>query len=177
MQNPWGELDKEEAALQQNPYGGLGFDEEGNHLSWHGGQVHFRGTLRDVSPKGSKQIAYKVVLERAELGSSDQFARRFGSKHFFRLKLSKAVSNGDGEELLRFLCRPLVLCGGVFRAFFAKENNVFFVKTNEHWDGRTLTKTTPGILSFIEFLDWHNSMERNSSQVSGFNSAAIFLTE
>lgn len=163
--NPWGELDKEEEALQRNPYGGLGFDEEGNHLSWHGGQVHFRGTLKDVSPKGSKQIAYKVVLERAELGSSDQFARRFGSKNFFRLKLSKAVSNRDGEELLHFLCRPLVLCSGVFRAFFAKENNVFFVKTNEHWNGRALTsETTPGVLCFIDFLDWHNSMEKNSSQ-------------
>lgn len=164
-------------ALQQNAYGGLGFDEEGNPLSWHGGQIHFRGTLRDVSPKGSKQIAYGIVLERAELGSSDQFARRFGSKNFFRLKLSKAVLNSDSEELLRFLCRPLVLCNGVFRAFFAKETNVFFTRTNEQWNGREMTPgAAPGVFAFLEFLDWHNSLERNSSQVSDFNLAAILAT-
>jgi len=94
------------------------------------------------------------------------FARRFGSKHFFRLKLTKSL-NRNPEKTLQFLQRPLLLCGFVFRAFYAKESNVFYVKTNEVTDGTTVVpdKVVPGIMPFMEFLDWHNPIELNSDQV------------
>lgn len=94
------------------------------------------------------------------------FARRFGSKHFFRLKLTKSL-NRNPEKLLRFLQRPLLLCGFVFRAFYAKESNIFYVKTNEVTDGTTIVpdKVIPGIMPFMKFLDWHNPIQLNSNQV------------
>ena len=100
------------------------------------------------------------------LGPSTMFARRFGSKHFFRLKLTKSLNRNPGK-LLQFLQRPLLLCGFVFRAFYAKESNIFYVKTNEVTDGTTIVagEILPDIMPFLKFLDWHNSIELNSSQV------------
>ena len=111
---------------------------------------------------------YKLTLEPAELSSSHSFARRFGSKHFLRMKLTKGVTNKHSKELLDYIRRPLILCGSVFRAFFAKESNVFYVKTNEGTDGKSILSnvSVPGVMSFLEFINWHNPIELNSKQVS-----------
>lgn len=154
-------MDREEEALSKDPYGGLGFNEKGERGDWYGGQVLFTGKL---VKKGSE---YKIELEPAMLGPSTMFARRFGSKHFFRVKIPKS-QKGDLEKLLQFLQRPVLLCGFVFRAFYAKDTNIFYVKTNEVTDGTTIVigKTLPGVMSFMEFLDWHNPIELNSGQAS-----------
>ncbi|KAF8974482.1 RNA dependent RNA polymerase-domain-containing protein [Flammula alnicola] len=164
--SPWMELDREEEALSNNSYGGLGFNEEGEYLNWHGGQVLFHGQLHDTSAKGCKKPKFKLTLEPAELGPSNMFARRFGSKHFFRLKLTKAVLNKNVDDLMNYLRRPLILCGSVFRAFYAKDTNVFYVKTNESNDGVSIIDGKPikGGQSFLEFLDWHNAMDLNKGQ-------------
>ena len=167
-QSPWAELDHEEEALSKSPYGGLGFDEKGEHIGWHGGKILFHGKLQDASAKGcKKQPKYKITLDRAELSTSNMFGRRFGSKHFFRLKLTKAVLNRNPDPLMNYLRRPLILCGNVFRAFYAKDTNVFYVKTNERTDGSTISheETIDGVMSFLEFLDWHNPMALNAEQV------------
>jgi RNA-dependent RNA polymerase len=171
------ELDREEEALASNPYGGLGFDEKGEYLNWYGGQVLFHGKLQDTSEKGCKKAKYKILLERAELGTSNMFARRFGSKHFFRLKLTKSVLNKDADNLLNYLRRPLILCGSVFRAFFAKSSNVFYVKTNEATDGISIMdgNPLPNVLSFLEFLEWHNPMQLNMNQVGIHFDASVSL--
>ena len=95
------------------------------------------------------------------------FARRFGSKHFFRLKLTKGVLNKNADSLMNYIRRPLILCGNVFRAFYAKDTNVFYVKTNERTDGSTIIpgETIKGVMSFLEFLEWHNPMALNAGQV------------
>lgn len=111
---------------------------------------------------------YKLTLEPAELSSSHSFARRFGSKHFLRMKLTKGVINKHSKKLLDYIRRPLILCGSVFRAFFAKESNVFYVKTNEGTDGKSILSnvSVPNVMSFLEFINWHNPIELNSKQVS-----------
>lgn len=172
-------MDREEAALARNPFAGLGFNEEGERIEWYGGQVLFSGKLQDASKgcKNSSASKYKIILEPAALGPSTMFARRFGSKHFFRLKLTKS-SNKDPDALLQYLRRPLLLCGFVFRAFYAKESNIFYVKTNEITDGNAVIpgETIPGIMSFLEFLDWHNSIQLNSKQVNFFGSTVIHVS-
>ncbi|CAA7259841.1 unnamed protein product [Cyclocybe aegerita] len=166
--DPWQELDREEAALLNDPYGGLGFKPTGESLEWHGGQVLFHGKLHDISPKNcKKEPKYKMTLEPAELGPSNMFARRFGSKHFFRLKLTKGVLNKSAEHLMTYLQKPLLLCSGVFRAFYAKDTNVFYVKTNERTDGTRVLVCEPpiqNVYSFLEFLEWHNPMKLNMKQ-------------
>ncbi|KIM46105.1 hypothetical protein M413DRAFT_16853 [Hebeloma cylindrosporum] len=165
--SPWEELDREEESLSKSPYGGLGFDEEGEHIGWHGGKILFHGKLQDASAKGCKKPPkYKITLDRAELSTSNMFARRFGSKHFFRLKLTKPILNRNTDLLMNYIRRPLILCGNVFRAFYAKDTNVFYVKTNERTDGSIILRgeTIPGVMSFLEFLDWHNPMALNTEQ-------------
>lgn len=170
VKSPWEEFDREEGALQKGPYGGLGFDENKEPLGWHGGQVLFHAKLHDMARdrKSCTTPQYKLTLEPAELSTSHSFARRFGSKHFLRLKLTKAVLNKNSKQLMDYIRRPLILCGSVFRAFFAKESNVFYVKTNEGTDGKSILPDAPvpGVMSFLEFINWHNPMELNSKQVS-----------
>jgi hypothetical protein len=169
VKSPWEEFDREEEALRKNPYGGLGFDENKEFLGWHGGQVLFHAKLHNVArDRKSCTPQYKLTLEPAELSSSHSFARRFGSKHFLRMKLTKSVVNKHSKKLLDYLRRPLILCGGVFRAFFAKESNVFYVKTNEGTDGKSILSnvSVPNIMSVWEFINWHNPIELNSKQVS-----------
>jgi hypothetical protein len=97
------------------------------------------------------------------------FARRFGSKHFFRLKMPKALKF-NSDSLLQFLRKPLLLCGFVFRAFYAKDSNIIYVKTNEVTDGQIITgEILPGTMPFLEFLDWHNPIELNADQVCFVN--------
>lgn len=167
VQCPWQELDREEEALRGSPYGGLGFNQNDEPLVWHGGQVLFHAKLHNKS-RDSKTPQYRLTLEPAELSFSHSFARRFGSKHFLRLKLTKAVLNTNSRQLLDYFRRPLILCGSVFRAFFAKKHNVFYVKTNEGTNGESILPNAPvpGVMSFLEFIKWYNPLELNNKQVS-----------
>ena len=138
-------------------------------MGWHGGQVLFHAKLHNLArDRKSCTPQYKLTLEPAELSSSHSFARRFGSKHFLRMKLTKGVVNKHSKKLLDYIRRPLILCGSVFRAFFAKESNVFYVKTNEGTDGKSILSnvSVPNVMSFLEFINWHNPIELNSKQVS-----------
>lgn len=128
---------------------------------WFGGKVHFTAKL--LPDKGSP----KVVLRPPELGPSDRFARRWGSERFLTLSLSREFLN-RGEKTIKFLQRPFILGDHVFRAFDAKDGNVFLVCTNEMVEGRRIhpTRKVPGLLSLREFLAWHNALELNPKQVS-----------
>ncbi|RXW24663.1 hypothetical protein EST38_g1142 [Candolleomyces aberdarensis] len=161
--DPWEELDKEEEALARSPYGVMGLDQDGTPSDWYGGQVQFRGTL--TVPADSKEL--KLRLEKPTMGPSTQFARRFGSKHIFRIKLTRNAKNEDPNVLLNYFRRPFIICGGVFRAFYSKEDNVFLVRTNERWTGSSLTlpdDSTSHIMSFMDFIEWHNSLNQNCNQ-------------
>ena len=163
LKDPWEELDFEEAALGSgNPLANLGFNADGTLARRYGGKVEFRGAVWVTGTGQNSEL--KVRLERPTLGPSTQLARRFGSKNFFRLKISKIAVNHKG--LFGLIMRPFIICGFVFRAFYAKENNVFFVKTNE--DVARIPEPNPKIkdaLSFIDFLNFHNSLEHNYKQV------------
>ncbi|KAF7292396.1 RNA-dependent RNA polymerase [Mycena chlorophos] len=146
---PWAELDVEEKHLGKNPLAGMFPETEG----WFGGKVHFRGTIGE---------SYKVFLKPPELGTSSRFARRFGSCRILTLGLDKKLLNANakngGTKLLDFLRRPFILGGCVFRAFDAKDGNVFLFATNEIVEGSNVNRirTIPGLLSLPEFLNWHN---------------------
>lgn len=112
---------------------------------------------------------YKIELSQAQLGTSNSFSRRFGSKHFLRLKIPPAISNKSGPGLIDYLRKPIILCQSVFRAFYAKEQTVFYFKTNEVWNPKLQvisppTPSAPGI-GLMGFIEWHNSIELNKGQV------------
>ncbi|KAJ7781151.1 RNA dependent RNA polymerase-domain-containing protein [Mycena metata] len=158
---PWVELDLEDQNLAKNPLSGLGLSLSAP--DWFGGKVHFTGKL-NPDPK-SKHTPFKVVLKTPELGPSDRFARRWGSERFLTLSVSRDALK-RGEALINFLYRPFILGDHVFRAFDAKDGNVFLFCTNEMIEGRRIhpTRTVPGFPSLREFLAWHNGLELDLKQ-------------
>jgi hypothetical protein len=163
LQSPWAELDREEEALNGNPFAGLGFSIPNS--DWYGGKVEFRAKLKEVEPN-CKKPQYKVALEQPELGHSTRFSRRFGSKSFLKIKIAKQILNRKSHHLVEFFTRPFILCGHVFRGFTSKDNNVFLVRTNEVFDGvRISTPPQSPCLSLVEFLEWHNPLRYNVNQV------------
>ncbi|KAK0468272.1 RNA dependent RNA polymerase-domain-containing protein [Desarmillaria tabescens] len=160
--NPWKELDLEEEALKKDPNGCLGFNETND--DWYGGKVNFRGKLKKTSAKGSSP-SFKIVLEKAELGPSNRFARKFGSKSFLRIKVTKECLSYE-KELVLFFKHPFILNGSVFRAFYEKDKNVFLFMTNEVVEGSKISPQNFRLdrISLIDFLDWHNPITNNINQ-------------
>lgn len=152
-------LDKEE--LQSDNLG---------QLDPERGRVHFIATL--TFDKCSKTL--KFELNAAKLGASHNFSRHFGSKYFLYLTLSDGIINqADRLNVLNYLRKPVILCQNVFRAFYLKDNHVYYFKTNELWDiddKKISSAVSPG-LSFLEFIEWHNPIGLNRHQVSD----SIFL--
>jgi RNA-dependent RNA polymerase len=150
--------------LPSAPYAGLGFSSE--KPDWHGGKVIFRGILREID-SSDNQPAYSVFLLPPELGSSCRFARRFGSSAILRIKVSSVLLLKKNNRVVEYFLHPFILSGRVFRAFFAKDNTVFLVQTNETVDGLKISSSMKldGRLSLPEFLQWHNPFEVNQNQV------------
>ena len=140
-------------------------------MDWYGGKVHFTAKLV-ISDKTKGD--FKLLLDRPQLDTSNRFMRRFGSRRFIRVRIQKDALYQKGASLLEYFLRPLVIGSAVFRAFFAKEQNVFFVKTNEEvqgYDGniRLIAPSGPtanGDMAFMEFIKWHNDLNINKDQVS-----------
>jgi RNA-dependent RNA polymerase len=154
---PYDELDLEEQHLDGDRYAALGVDER--YQDWFGGKVVFRAKVENLVDDPKKPPQFKIKLERAELGASSRFTRRFGSKSFMRVKIPKYL-NRHPDALMDFFRRPFIISGKVFRAFLEKEKNVFFYKTNETPE----MGQVPQGLHFEEFLNWHNPLEGNQKQ-------------
>ncbi|KAI9063519.1 hypothetical protein FKP32DRAFT_1571651 [Trametes sanguinea] len=163
--------------LRDHPLGGIGCNSAEPFLEkdpdWYGGRIHFTAQLH--KEKGG---SFRLLLDRPQLGTSNRFARRFGSRRFVRVRLHKDVMwDSPGEDLQAYFKRPFVIAGAVFRAFYAKEQIVFLFRTNEdvrQLAGGTVTihPPAPGSsaraaqreYSLLEFLDWHNSLVLNTDQ-------------
>lgn len=160
--NPGKELDLEEEILKKDANGCLGFNKADDH--WYGGKVNFRGKLKKASAKASSP-SFKIVLEKAELGPSNRFARKFGSKSFLRVKVTKECLSYE-KELVSFFKHPFILNGFVFRAFYEKDKSVFLFMTNEVVEGFQISpqRLRPDRISLVDFLDWHNPIIENTSQ-------------
>ncbi|KXN89661.1 putative RNA-dependent RNA polymerase SHL2 [Leucoagaricus sp. SymC.cos] len=158
--DPWTEFEKEDAFAVAHP--------NSVSINEKGGKIHFTATLKQSSARKHSNIPeYKIELNQAELGPSCSFSRRFGSKCFFRLKIPKTIIGSD-TNLIEFLCKPIILCQGVYRAFYAKEQTAFYFRTSEIWnDG--LEEISPPHLSspgfgLRQFLAQHNPIETNQGQ-------------
>jgi len=160
---PWEELDREEHALSQDPYAGIG-DNNPTIPGWYGGKVEFRGRLQAASPETAGGKSFKVVLENCTLGASSRFTRRFGSFSFLRIKIPLKLFHDSKNNLGLFFQKKFILWGNVFRACYAKNDNVFFYWTDERFPPTSLT---PKRLSFEDFITWHNPLqeEANAHQV------------
>ncbi|KAH7915886.1 RNA dependent RNA polymerase-domain-containing protein [Hygrophoropsis aurantiaca] len=158
---PWRELDMEhEITLSKSTFDGFHRQSDG----WYGGKVQFTAVLRDDS-KTNKKPCYRIQLNWPEVGPSTRFKRQFGSKNFVRVQIPKSINAGD-NGLVTFFSQRFVICGMVYRAFYAKDNNVFLVATDELApDMSALPQhANPRPPGFMDFLNWHNPIEENLSQ-------------
>jgi hypothetical protein len=82
------------------------------------------------------------------------------------IRVSKDLLN-KGDAVEKFMYRPFILMNDIFRAYDAKEGNVFLVNTNEKVEGLKINpnRTVPGLLSLLDFLKWHNPLELDLKQV------------
>lgn len=109
---------------------------------------------------------FKVTLNKPYLGFSNRFTRRFGSMRFMRVKCHPDLVFKRGKDLISFFKRPFVVMTRVFRAFYAKDHNVFLVATNETFSGHEILHSPKLSESSLEdFLTWHNDIRLNESQV------------
>ncbi|KAI0372068.1 hypothetical protein BV20DRAFT_1065820 [Pilatotrama ljubarskyi] len=171
---PWNELDKEEEILRDHPLGGLGCNHDkpflANDPDWYGGKVHFTAQLHK-----ERRGEYRLNLDRPALGSSNRFTRRFGSRRFIRVRVPKGLLwEAKGDELPEYFKRPFIVGNAVFRAFYAKEQNVFLFRTNEavlrHGGNYGVVPSAPGSkmareeYSLLDLIKWHNDLELNADQ-------------
>ena len=176
-QSPWLELDREEEAFKKSTLSSLGC--EGDD-PWYGGKVQFIGKLKRRTDRKRHEDPYYITLERPELGPSTRFTRRFGSADFLRIKIMNELRYREGEDIINFLSRPLVLSGNVYRSFFSKETTVFFKRTNEEYHPQSrLITVCPGThrTSLSEFLEWHNPLRFNANQVRKQSSIRAFYSK
>ncbi|KAI0944787.1 hypothetical protein AcW1_001640 [Taiwanofungus camphoratus] len=167
---PWDELDKEEQILSIDPHGALGCNQNQGYTTddpdWYGGKVHFTGKIT-LNKDGNLDLR----LDRPVLGSSSRFMRRFGSHRFVRLRIGREILFQHGNRIFDYCRRPFVISGRVFRAFFAKEANVFLFQTNEVWKHDSITEPKPSLHknamwnpSLLDLIQWHNPLELNRNQ-------------
>jgi hypothetical protein len=154
-------------SIEENEHRGLGLcgDFEGAK-DWYGGQIQQLGRL--VKTEAGY---FKIVLEELEKRRSHRFARYYGSRRFLQVKIPTALlqQNGDengNEEVKKFLTKKFVLCGRVFVPFHSREEGLYMVETNEDYGrNRAAWGGDAYRMSFNEFINWHNPIEKNYEQV------------
>lgn len=161
------ELDREQAAIEENKSRGLGLMGEWKGITnWYGGQV--QQIIRLVK----HGTGYKLVVEPMEKRRSYRFARFYGSRRFLQVRIPEDVFLKENEAIRAFFVAKFILCGRVFVPFHSKDRGLYMVETNENWEresgdwcGDQFRK------SFREFINWHNPLteEKNYSQVLFFS--------
>ncbi|KAF9478503.1 hypothetical protein BDN70DRAFT_44221 [Pholiota conissans] len=161
--SPWSELDRETNALSRDPHEGVGNNPK--EPGWYGGKIHFGGRIKSLSKDKSvsaKKSSYEIVLDSCSLSTSSRFTRRFGSWSFVRIKIPQDTFHSANNNLNEFFKKPFVIWGQVYRACYAKRDNVFLFLTNELYP---LGPTIPGRFSLSDFVNWHNPIEHNAKQL------------
>jgi hypothetical protein len=82
------------------------------------------------------------------------------------VKINKQLLWKSGDEVIKFLTKKFVLCGRIFVPFQSRDEGLYMVETNEDygrngaaWGGDAYR------MSFNEFINWHNPIEKNYEQV------------
>ncbi|KAG2056931.1 hypothetical protein BDR06DRAFT_980975 [Suillus hirtellus] len=160
--SPWKELDREHehALAMGDSFDGFQRQADG----WYGGKVHFGATLKAIDKK-TRTPEYRIQLSPPELGSSSRLMRQYGSKNFLRVKVPRNILNKPQHGLVEFFSQHFLLCGLVYRAFYAKDGSVFLVATNYPTGcSRIPSHAHPPPPSLEDYLDWHNPIYYNTAQ-------------
>lgn len=159
------ELDREQAAIEENEFRGLGLmDDWLGVADWYGGQIQ---QIARIEPSDNPAIPYVVRLEELEKRRSNRLARFLGSRRIVQLRVSDKLLRKDGDKIREFVRAKFIICGRVFVPLHAKDNGVYMVETNEDFERRP--DQSCGDLhrmSFQKVIQWLNPLELNFDQVS-----------
>ncbi|KAJ7608107.1 RNA dependent RNA polymerase-domain-containing protein [Mycena polygramma] len=160
--SPWLELDLENSNRAKDELSGCGFSPVAQS-GWFGGKIKFAG-IAYFHPENKSELLFH--LHAPELEHSDRVRRRWGSSNLLTLTFPNEVHYRP-SDIDRYVKRPFILLGGVFRAFDVKDSRLFLVRTNEFVEGNRIhpTRFHPDLPSLSRFLAWQNPIESNRSQV------------
>ncbi|KAF9479421.1 hypothetical protein BDN70DRAFT_692461 [Pholiota conissans] len=163
----WKELDREQAAIQENQGRGLGLmgDWQGS-TDWHGGRIQQIGRVLKLDD------SFKIVLEPCESRRSYRFARFYGSRRFLNLGIPDEILKTENDKVKAYLSHKFIICGRTFVAFHAKDSHVYMVETDEDFERSPPDQREDWCgdqfrLSFRDFINWHNPLDqpKNYKQV------------
>ncbi|OSX67200.1 hypothetical protein POSPLADRAFT_1127992 [Postia placenta MAD-698-R-SB12] len=160
----WIELDREQAALADDPTRGLGLQGEWQgEANWYGGRI--QQVARLVKQDKGAPTPYTVVLEKMLKRKSTRFARFLGSRRVLQVSIPQELMRGAEVSCVRdFLAQRFVLCGRVFVSFATKEHKVFMMETNEDFERVADSRGDQHRISLEQFVDWHNPLALNAWQ-------------
>lgn len=138
--NSFEELDAEEQLLETGATN-LYVEQTG----WFGGKVSLSGTV-SLGADGQVRIHLRAPCVR----TSSRFTRRFGSRRFLRLKLSKmSYKEEERKALDDYFRKPVCLLDCAYRLFCVKESTLF------------LFELGADIPSIWDLYNWHGPWEDN----------------
>lgn len=71
----------------------------------------------------------------------------------------------EGDKVREFLLQKFILCSQVFVPFFAKENGVYVVETDENFERRPVAAFGDNHRKLLkDLMMWHNDLELNKDQ-------------
>lgn len=157
------ELDREQAAIEENRSRGLGLMGEWKGVpNWYGGQV------QQITRLVKDDRSYKLILEPMEKRRSHRFARFYGSRHFLQVRISDDFFRKENEAIRAFFVAKFILCGRVFVPFHSKDGGLYMVESIENWERESQDWCGDQFRKpFRDFINWHNPLEekKNYSQV------------
>ncbi|KAI1786799.1 RNA dependent RNA polymerase-domain-containing protein [Ganoderma leucocontextum] len=155
----WSELDREDAAIIEGCGRGLGL--QGDFMetpNWYGGRIQQVVRLEETGE------SFRLVLAKMEMRKSCRTARFLGSRRMIQVSIPHNVVNKRANELRAFFTQKFILCGRVFVAFLPKDKKIFLMEIPEDYERGARVPGDERRITLMEFITWHNSMERNGAQ-------------
>ncbi|KAF7965380.1 hypothetical protein HWV62_44091 [Athelia sp. TMB] len=155
------ELDREQLALMENIGRGLGL-----MGTYEGAPNWFGGQIQQIVRLNKGPTGFYTTMEPLESTRSHRFGRFLGSRRFVQMRIDSNALQRERDEVIAYLSRDFIICGRVFRPFTSKDDSVYLVETTLNHELR-LPRAEEGDnlrVSYGEFIQWHNPLDRNFGQ-------------
>lgn len=159
------ELDREQFALVEAKFRGLGFPPSDPSNGWEGPCDWYGGQIQQiVRLTRAKEGKFSLTLCRMQKTRSHRFARYHGSRHILQMKI--VDTRGDLEEEKKFLQQNFILCGRIFVPFSVKDGKVYMLEIDEGYGrGSSDLEGDDHRYALDAFVMCHNPIALNMGQV------------
>ena len=127
--------------------------------NWYGGRIQQVVRLEEAND------GFRLTLAKMEMRKSCRTARFLGSRRMLQVSIPKEVANNRADDVRLFFTQKFVLCGRVFVSFLSKDKKIFLMEIPEDYERAARVRGDERRITLMDFIAWHNSMERNGQQV------------